>query len=160
HGGIGRRRPRRGHRTRTHHRLRPGRRPMSALLARLVAHRLFWPIVMLLVLLAINLVAFPGSFAVTVREGHLFGSLIDILRNGAPTLIIAVGMTLVIATRGIDLSVGAVAAISGAVACSISLGSPEPESPATVAVAVAVALLISLLLGVWPGLLPAAAGAH
>ena len=108
---------------------------MSALLARLVAHRLFWPIVMLLVLFAINLVAFPGFFTVTVREGHLFGSLIDILRNGAPTLIIAVGMTLVIATRGIDLSVGAVAAISGAVACSIILGSPEPGSPATVAVA-------------------------
>jgi len=131
---------------------------MSALLARLVAHRLFWPIVMLLVLFAINLIAFPGFFTVSVRDGHLFGSLVDILRNGAPTLIIAVGMTLVIATRGIDLSVGAVAAISGAVACSIILGSPEPESPATVAVAVAVALLISLVLGVWNGFLVAVLG--
>ena len=102
---------------------------MSALLARLVASRLFWPIVMLLVLFAINLIAFPGFFAVTLRDGHLFGSLVDILRNGAPTLIIAVGMTLVIATRGIDLSVGAVAAIAGAVACSIILGSPEPANP-------------------------------
>ena len=131
---------------------------MSALLARLVAHRLFWPIVMLLVLFAINLIAFPGFFTVTVRDGHLFGSLVDILRNGAPTLIIAVGMTLVIATRGIDLSVGAVAAIAGAVACSIILGSPEPANPATVAVAVTVALLISLVLGMWNGFLVAVLG--
>src|SRR5918994_2545917 len=131
---------------------------MSALFARVVAHRLFWPVVMLLVLFVINLIAFPGFFTVTIRDGHLFGSLIDILRNGAPTLIIAIGMTLVIATRGIDLSVGAVAAIAGAVACSIILGSPEPGSPATVAVAVTVALIISLVLGMWNGFLVAVVG--
>ncbi|WP_127792395.1 ABC transporter permease [Agromyces sp. LHK192] len=131
---------------------------MSAIIARMVASRLFWPIVMLLVLFAINLIAFPGFFSITVRDGHLFGSLIDILRNGAPTLIIAVGMTLVIATRGIDLSVGAVAAISGAVACAIILGSPTPGSIATVAVAVTVAIAISLVLGVWNGFLVAVIG--
>ncbi|MET0713570.1 MAG: ABC transporter permease, partial [Mycetocola sp.] len=120
---------------------------------RLMAHRLFWPIVMLLVLLLINLIAFPGFFSVQVRDGHLFGSLIDILRNGSPTLMIAVGMTLVIATRGIDLSVGAICAISGAVACSIILGSSDPGSPGTVAVAVIVAILISLVLGLWNGFL-------
>ena len=38
---------------------------------------------------SINLIAFPGFFTVTIKDGHLFGSLIDILRNGAPTLIIA-----------------------------------------------------------------------
>ena len=107
--------------------------------------------VLLVVLFTINLIAFPGFFTVTIRDGHLFGSLIDILRNGAPTLIVAVGMTLVIATRGIDLSVGAVCAISGAVACSIILGSPEPGDPATVAVAITVALVISLVLGLWNG---------
>src|SRR5688572_4600933 len=131
---------------------------MSALLARLIASRIFWPIVMLIVLFTINLIAFPGFFTVSVRDGHLFGSLIDILRNGAPTLIIAVGMTLVIATRGIDLSVGAVAAISGAVACSIILGSPEPGNPATVAVAVTVALVISLVRCMWNGFLVAVLG--
>ena len=123
-----------------------------------MAHRLFWPVVMLVVLLLINLLAFPGFFSVQVRDGHLFGSLIDILRNGSPTLMIAVGMTLVIATRGIDLSVGAVCAISGAVACSIILGSPNPGSPATVAVAVVVSLLISLVLGLWNGFLVAVVG--
>jgi len=131
---------------------------MSALLARMVASRLFWPVVMLFVLFAINLIAFPGFFTVSIRDGNLYGSLIDILRNGAPTLIVAVGMTLVIATRGIDLSVGAVCAISGAVACSILLGSPDPGNPATVAVAIATALVISLVLGVWNGLLIAVVG--
>ncbi|WP_198412182.1 ABC transporter permease [Mycetocola zhujimingii] len=125
---------------------------------RLMAHRLFWPVVMLVVLLGINLIAFPGFFSVQVRNGHLFGSLIDILRNGSPTLMIAVGMTLVIATRGIDLSVGAVCAISGAVACSIILGSPDPGNPGTVAVAVVVSLLISLVLGLWNGFLVAVVG--
>ena len=38
-------------------------------------------------------------------------------------------MTIVIATRGIDLSVGAVMAVSGAVALTIIHGSGEPEQP-------------------------------
>ena len=37
------------------------------------------------------------------------------LNRGAPVALLAVGMTLVIATKGIDLSVGAVMAICGAV---------------------------------------------
>jgi simple sugar transport system permease protein len=127
-------------------------------LNRMFSSRLFWPVVMLLVLFIINLVAFPGFFNVEVKNGHLFGSLVDIARNGAPTLIIAVGMTLVIATRGIDLSVGAVCAIAGALACSIILGSPEPGSIGTVAVAVIAALLIALVLGLWNGFLVAVLG--
>jgi simple sugar transport system permease protein len=124
----------------------------------ILSSRLFWPIVMLLVLFAINLVAFPGFFTIEIKNGHLFGSLVDIVRNGAPTLIIAVGMTLVIATRGIDLSVGAICAIAGAVACSILLGSPNPGSVGTVVTAVLVAVGISLVLGVWNGFLVAVFG--
>ncbi|MFB2598463.1 ABC transporter permease [Herbiconiux sp. P17] len=131
---------------------------MSTVLARVLSSRLFWPVVMLLVLVTINVIAFPGFLTITVKDGHLFGSVIDILRNGAPTLIIAVGMTLVIATRGIDLSVGAVAAISGAVACSILLSSPEPGNVGTVVVAVAVALVIALVLGLWNGFLVSVIG--
>jgi simple sugar transport system permease protein len=128
-------------------------------LGRALSHRLFWPVVMLVALLAINVIAVPGFLSITVNsEGHLFGSIIDIVRNGAPTLIIAVGMTLVIATRGIDLSVGSVCAISGAVACSIILGSPNPDDPAVVGVAVLAAVGLSLLLGVWNGFLVAVLG--
>jgi simple sugar transport system permease protein len=129
---------------------------MKSTLGKALSHRLFWPLVILLALLVVNVVAVPGFLSITVNsEGHLFGSLIDILRNGAPTLIIAVGMTLVIATRGIDLSVGSVCAIAGAVACSIILGSDTPHSVGTVTVAVLVALGLSLLVGVWNGFLVA-----
>ena len=69
-----------------------------------------------------------------MQDGHLYGSLIDILRNGAPVLLVALGMTLVIATRGIDLSVGAVAAIAGAVACVYIAGAPDEPGAASTAI--------------------------
>src|SRR6478735_5289763 len=125
---------------------------------KIISHRLFWPVVLLLVLFVANLVAFPGFFRIEIKDGHLFGSLIDILRNGAPTLIVAIGMTLVIATRGIDLSVGAVGAIAGALACSIILDSPDPGSVTTVITAVVVSLLVAVVLGLWNGALVAMIG--
>lgn len=97
---------------------------------RIAGKGLFWPLVMLIGLLVVNVIAVPGFLSVTISDGHLFGSIIDILRNGAPVLLIAVGMTLVIATRGIDLSVGAVCAIAGAVASSIILDSPTRTASA------------------------------
>ena len=71
----------------------------------------------LVLLLVVNVVVTPSFLELRMQDGHLYGNLIDILRNSAPVLLVALGMTLVIATRGIDLSVGAVAAIAGAVAC-------------------------------------------
>jgi simple sugar transport system permease protein len=66
--------------------------------------------------LLFDLIFIPGFFSVTIKEGHLFGSLIDIVRNAAPVMLLAIGMTLVIATGGVDLSVGAVMAIAASVA--------------------------------------------
>ena len=120
--------------------------------------RLFWPVVTLAALLILNVIVAPGFFSIRIQDGHLFGSVIDILRNGAPTLLVALGMTLVIATRGIDLSVGAVVAISGALACTIIADSPDPGSVGTVLSAVGVSLLFSLVLGSWNGLLVAVLG--
>ena len=88
-------------------------------LRRLTARDGFWPIAVLVLLLAYNLIADPGFFAISVKDGHLYGSLIDILNRASPLMIIAMGLTLVIATRGIDISVGAVVAISGAVAAAM-----------------------------------------
>ena len=51
---------------------------------------------------------------VEVQDGHLYGNLVDVVSNGAPLMVVTIGMTLVIATGGIDLSVGAVIAISAA----------------------------------------------
>lgn len=114
----------------------------------LTKHRLFWPAAALVALLLGNLIVSPRFFAVEIRDGHLYGNLIDILRNGSPLILIAVGMTLVIATRGIDLSVGAVVAVSGAVAC-VELGSTN------VVLSVVLALGLCLVLGAWNGWLVA-----
>jgi simple sugar transport system permease protein len=122
---------------------------------RIVRHRLFWPALSLVALIVINTAARPKFMRITVRDGELYGALIDILRNSAPLMLVALGMTLVIATRGIDLSVGAVMAVSGAVTLTIIDGSSDPGSTATVLVAMAVGVAVALLLGVWNGFLVA-----
>lgn len=78
--------------------------------------RLFLPMVAFVLILLFDLVFAPHVFRLEVREGNLYGSLIDILRNGSIVSLLAIGMTLVIATGGVDLSVGAVMAISASVA--------------------------------------------
>ena len=130
----------------------------SAGLRSALKSRLLWPILTLVALLLLNVIVEPGFFAIRIQDGHLFGSLIDILRNGAPTVLVAIGMTLVIATRGIDLSVGAVVAISGAVAVSIIGDSPNPGDLGTVLVACAIAVGFALVLGAWNGFLVAVFG--
>jgi len=124
----------------------------------LVRHRLFWPLVALVALLAANTINTPSFLSLRVQDGHLFGALIDIMRNSAPLLLVALGMTLVIATRGIDLSVGAVVAISGAVALSFIGSSPNPEAVSTVLIAVGIALGLCFVLGVWNGFLVSVLG--
>jgi galactofuranose transport system permease protein len=114
---------------------------------------LFWPLAALVALLLFNLAVTPAFFALRIQDGHLYGSLVDVLKNGAPTALIALAMTLVIATRGIDLSVGATAAIAGAVACTWIAGSPDPAAPGTAVVGVLLALGLCAVLGAGNGLL-------
>ena len=97
--------------------------------------------------LFINWLLFPGFFTITWQDGRLFGSLIDVLNRGAPVAILAIGVTAVIATKGVDLSVGAVMAISGAVAAvMVSSGTPAM-------IAIPVALLAGVICGFWNGVL-------
>jgi len=78
--------------------------------------RLFYPVLALMIILLLDLIFIPNFFGLEVRGVNLYGSLIDILRNSSIVMILAIGMTLVIATGGVDLSVGAVMAISASVA--------------------------------------------
>jgi simple sugar transport system permease protein len=123
-----------------------------------VRHRLFWPAAMLAALLLYNLIFTRGFYSIDIRDGHLFGNLIDILRFGAPLILVALGMTMVIATGGIDLSVGSVVAISGALACLWISELPDQNSVSGVLVAVGLALLLSAALGLWNGFLVAYVG--
>lgn len=95
---------------------------------------------------------FPAFLRVEVVDGRLVGPVIDILKRGAPVALLAIGMTLVIATRGIDLSVGTVMAITGAVAASAI------ASGWGIAAAIGLALGAGLLCGLWNGVLVAVTG--
>ncbi|KAB1914167.1 ABC transporter permease [Micromonospora sp. AMSO31t] len=124
----------------------------------LTTHRLFWPVVVLVGMLAANTVYRPGFLSVQMRDGHLYGSLIDILRLSAPLILVALGMTLVIATGGIDLSVGSLCAISGAIACLHISQQPDQNSLGAVLTALALGLGVALVLGAWNGVLVAVIG--
>jgi ribose/xylose/arabinose/galactoside ABC-type transport system permease subunit len=116
-------------------------------------------------ILAVNASFNPGLWHLQWRDGHLFGSLVDIVNRAAPLAIVALGLTLVIATRGIDISVGAVVAISGAVAAllmgneiAIVGGQAVHLSRVPMVVAILGALGAAGLCGAWNGLLVARAG--
>jgi simple sugar transport system permease protein len=129
-----------------------------SVLARATRHRLFWPLVALVALLVASALKSPRFLEITVLDGHLFGGPIDIFRRSSVLLLVALGMTLVIATRGIDLSVGAVMAIAGAVTLTQIASSPDPGSLGTVAAAMATALVVCLLVGVFNGFMVSVVG--
>ncbi|MBB5211070.1 ABC transporter permease [Microbulbifer hydrolyticus] len=87
-----------------------------------ISGRYLWPSLGLFCLLAINLAIAPEFFHIEIHDGRLYGSLIDVLNRSAPVALLAIGMTLVIATGGIDLSVGATMAIAGAVCANLIVG--------------------------------------
>jgi simple sugar transport system permease protein len=126
--------------------------------AGLAAHRLFWPWAMLAALMLVNLPYTHGFFSVGVRHGHLYGSLVNILIFGAPHILVGVGLTLVIATAGIDLSVGAVVAIAGTVACWWVVGAPDQNAASTTLVAIGLGLAAGLACGLWNGFFVARMG--
>ncbi|MGV7206937.1 ABC transporter permease [Oxalobacteraceae bacterium A2-2] len=130
-----------------------------------VRHPLFRPIAALAILLLVDLIMVPGFFHLEVKDGHLYGALIDIVNRAAPLMLAAIGMTLVIATRGVDISVGAVVAISGTVAATLiggdmvmNNGVPEYVSHIPMSYALAAAMGAALLCGLWNGLLVSTLG--
>ena len=126
-------------------------------------HQPVWrPLAALAVLLLVDLLLVPGFFRLDIKDGHLYGSLVDIANRAAPLMLAALGMTLVIATRGIDISVGAVVALSGTVAAVLIGGSmviqdgvPVYVSRMPLAWALAASLGAALLCGAWNGVLVA-----
>jgi simple sugar transport system permease protein len=113
---------------------------------------LFWPCATLGLLILLNAVANPGFLAIEWRDGHFYGNLIDILNRAAPLALVSAGMTLVIAARGLDISVGAVVAIAAATAalCVSATGG--------LALAIVAALTVALACGLWNGVLVVAVG--
>ncbi len=138
---------------------------LQPLLAMLASHPLLRPAAALALLLLLDLLLVPDFFRLTIRDGHLYGSVIDIVNRAAPLMLAALGMTLVIATRGIDISVGAVVAISGTVAAMLIGGTmvmdhgvPSYVSNMPMAWALCIAMGAALLCGAWNGVLVAGLG--
>ncbi len=138
--------------------------PSNSAWKRFTSSQVFWPLVALALIMLFNAIFTPGFFKLEIKDGHLFGSLIDIINRGAPLMVLAVGMTMVIATGGVDLSVGAVVAISAAMATVLinpALGKQliasdklvQDVSATPLPLVVAAALLVSALCGLWNGLL-------
>ncbi|MGI4717345.1 MAG: ABC transporter permease [Janthinobacterium lividum] len=139
--------------------------PAKPARASVFQHPLFRPLAALSLLLLIDFLLIPGFFRLEIKDGHLYGSLVDIVNRAAPLMLAAIGMTLVIATRGIDISVGAVVALSGTVASMliggtmvINEGVPEYVAQTPMALALLAAMGAAVLCGLWNGALVAGLG--
>jgi simple sugar transport system permease protein len=112
--------------------------------------RTLFPLLALILILLGNYLISPTFFSLRMVDGRLIGSLIDILNRGAPTVLLAIGMSLVIATKGIDLSVGAVIAICGAVAAVLVTKTDIPPL-----LVIAISIGAGIICGLWNGILVA-----
>src|SRR5512133_84391 len=136
----------------------------DSLFKRVRESRLFWPLAAMVLILIFDAIFAPTFFKIGILDGHLYGNLIDVLNDGAPLALVAIGMTLVIATGGVDLSVGAVIAISaamGAVLINPALGTKlisndiltKDMTNTPLGLIVLADLAAGTLCGLWNGLL-------
>ncbi len=112
---------------------------------------LFMPVLMLILVLLINLVKDPGFFSIAVKNGVLYGRLIDVLNRGSEIAILAVGQTLVVAvSAGTDISVGSVMALAASGGCMVLAGYGNTSVTGIVA-PIAVGIIVGLLFGLAAG---------
>lgn len=133
---------------------------MTSFLKTLVRTPWFWGIVGIVLLLTLNVIKDPTYLSVGINPttGMLAGNLLDILRVSAPIIMIALGMTFVIATKGIDLSVGSIMAVGGAAAMESLSAAGAPTSVGAMFTAIGIALLLGAVLGLVNGLLVSVVG--
>ena len=125
--------------------------------------KITWAIVaeLLILLVCLNIRIDFFSISYQPSTGMLYGSLIDIINRSAEITIIGMGMTLVIALGGTDLSVGALVAVSGALALKLMRWDPTNplyQTPGDYSVypfilVLLVPLLVCLLMGAFNGVL-------
>ena len=127
-------------------------------LKKITSARLFLPIVCLIAVLLLNVIRTPDFFNVSIRNGVLYGYIVDVINRASELVILAIGMTLVTAASGgQDISVGAVMAVAAAVCCQILSGGASSVTAYqnSIILAVVAALLASALCGAFNGLLVA-----
>ncbi|MCA8212718.1 ABC transporter permease [Burkholderia cepacia] len=113
--------------------------PPRAMWAQLRRSTLFYPLVGLIVVCIAMMIASPSFLSAANLE--------NVLRQVSINAIIAVGMTCVILTGGIDLSVGSVMALSGTLAAGLMVAGVN--AVAALAIGIAVGLGFGFLNGVF-----------
>lgn len=123
---------------------------------KLTGHRLFMPIMCLVVVLLVNVIKTPSFFEISINNGVLYGYIIDVINRASELVILAVGMTLVTAASGgQDISVGAVMAVAGAVCCQILSGGEVSVNAfaSPLILAMLAALVVTVICGAFNGVL-------
>ncbi len=130
----------------------------SGTLKNITSKRLFLPLFCLALVLLVNVITTPDFFAISVRDGVLYGYMIDIINRASELVILAIGMTLVVsASAGTDISVGAIMAVSAAVCCSVLTGGERAatELVAPLFAGFGAAILVGIIIGCFNGFLVA-----
>ena len=83
--------------------------------------KLAWAVIAELAILAVAGILRPDFFRIeyNATTGMFYGSMVDIINRSSEIAIIAMGMTMVIALGGTDISVGALVAVAGAFALKL-----------------------------------------
>ncbi len=132
-------------------------------LAAIMRSKITWAVIAELLILVVCLVIRPEFFSISYQPSSrmLYGNLVDIINRSAEITIIGMGMTMVIALGGTDLSVGALVAVSGALALKLMRWDPTNplyQTPGDYSVypfilVLLVPLLVCLLMGAFNGVL-------
>ena len=120
-------------------------------LKKITSQRLFLPIFCLALVLLVNVITTPNFFAISVRDGVLYGYIIDIINRASELVILAIGMTLVVSSS----AVGAIMAVSAAVCCNILSGGERAatEFANPLILGFLAALAVGILIGCFNGFL-------
>ena len=127
--------------------------------ARIMGYRLFLPLLCLAIVLLVNVIKTPSFFEITIRNGVLYGYIVDIMNRSSELVILSHRYDSGSCCFGGDrhFQVGAVSAVSGAVAIFI-LGGGETSTDfyhAPYLLGFFAAIAVGTLLGAWNGFLVA-----
>ena len=108
---------------------------------------LFLPIICMILVLLINLFKDPGFFSIGVKNGVLYGRLVDVLNRGSEIAILAIGQSLVVAvSAGTDISVGSVMALAACGGCVVLTGYGNTSVTSVIA-PIGLGILVGIIYG-------------
>lgn len=125
---------------------------------KITSYDLFLPIMCFILVLLINVIKTPTFFEVSIKNGVFYGYIIDVINRASELVILAVGMTLVVASSGgTDISVGAVMSVAAALCCYVLAGGQQTinayQNPYVLGILLA--LVIGVVCGCFNGFLVA-----